>query len=183
MSANPYAPPSTEVADVPAQGQTGEAPFFAVSTTKLLVMSLCTVTIYHVYWFYQNWARIKRRKGVSMLPALRAVFAVFFCYQLFAEVRDYDRRSGNSASLAAGTLAIGWIVSTVFWRLPDPYWLVALGATLFMLPVQSRANAINAVVAPGHDPNFRFTAWNWVAVVLGGAVLLLAIVGTLAPPA
>jgi hypothetical protein len=53
---------------------------------------------------------------------------------------------------------------------------------VFILPVQALANSINATAAPDHDPNARFTPWNWVAVVVGGAILVLGIIGTFLPP-
>jgi len=87
MSANPCAPPNAEVADVTEVQAQAEPPFFAVSTTKLLVMSMCTLTFYQLYWFYQNWARLKVRNRSNILPALRALFGVLFCYQCFAEIR------------------------------------------------------------------------------------------------
>ena len=78
-------------------------------------------------------------------------------------------------------MAAGWIVCTVLWKLPDPYWWVALGAILFMLPIQGYANAVNEAVAPSHDKNSRFTLWNWVVMVPGGLLLALAILGTILP--
>jgi hypothetical protein len=46
------------------------------------------------------------------------------------------------------------------------------------VPVQQQINRINEHVAPGHDLNKHFTAWNIVAVVVGGSVFVLALVVT-----
>lgn len=182
MQENPYAPPNSHVEDIGSLVRSQEdAPWFAVSVTKLLVMSLCTLTLYQLYWFYENWRRVKRRENLSIYPAARALFAVFFCYQLFAKIRDFDARGKSEKGLGAGPLAIGWIVATVLWRLPDPYWWVAMSAILFLLPVQAQANANNSVTHPQHDPNSRFSALNWVAVSLGGLLLVAAVLGTVFP--
>lgn len=154
--------------------------FFHVSLTKLLVLSICTLGLYEVYWFYKNWQLIKRREASDIVPALRAIFSVLFCYSLFQKVEQEAEKS-NAPSIAAGPLAIGWIVVTVLWRLPDPYWLISFLAVLFMLPVQHAANAVNAYAAPDHDPNRRFTAWNIAAVVIGGLFLVLVVIGTFLP--
>jgi Domain of unknown function (DUF4234) len=180
MSSNPYAPPATEVADVP-QNSSARPPFFAVSLAKLIVMSVCTLSMYEIYWFYQNWKRINERESEKVLPAARAIFAVLFCYQCFSRIRDFQRPAGTSTDLRAGPLATGWILSTIAWKLPDPYWWISMSAILFMIPVQAHVIRINAEVAPGHDPNSRFTAWNWVAIVFGGLLVLLALVGTFLP--
>jgi hypothetical protein len=50
--------------------------------------------------------------------------------------------------------------------------IVSLCANAFLLPVQAYVNRINQASAPDHDPNSRFDAWNWVAVVVGGPLLI-----------
>src|SRR5262245_38387740 len=90
MNRNPYAPPTAAVADVLPPDAERELPFFAVSITKFVVMSICTFSIYEVYWFYKNWRRIMDRENLHIFPFTRAIFAVFFCYQCFSYVRNYQ---------------------------------------------------------------------------------------------
>jgi len=180
VNQNPYAPPTAPVSD---QGQdaakAGDTPFFAVSALKLVVMSLCTFGLYEVYWFYRQWKSLKelgRARGVSPVP--RAIFAVLFCYQCFARIRDYseDQLPGGKAFLA-GPLAAAWIISTLVWRLPEPYSLISFLSSLFLVPVQACANRLNAKEAPGHDRNARIQGWNWLAVTAGALLFILSIVG------
>ena len=182
MTTNPYAPPVAAVEDIPpTPSVTQNTPFFPVSITKLVVMSVCTFSLYEVYWFYENWRRISARTGEKMVPWARALFSVFYCYQCFTNVRDYDRRTVDSSKLAAGPLAAGWIVATILWKLPDPYWWLSMLAVAFLLPVQVLANRTNSMVSPGHAKNSEFSALNWVAIVLGGLFLILALLGTFLP--
>jgi hypothetical protein len=178
MSENPYAPPNSRVADVLPQETTAEPPFFAVSLTKLVLMSICTFGLYEVYWFYRNWKCIKGRERSNISPALRAIFAVFYCYQCFARIRAYDIERNGSSPLSAGLLAIGWIITTLLSSLPDPYWWISLLSFVFILPVQSYANRLNAQASPSHNRNASLRSWNWVALILGGALLLLALAET-----
>jgi cobalamin biosynthesis protein CobD/CbiB len=83
--------------------------------------------------------------------------------------------------ITAGPFAVGWIITTLLHRLPDPYWLISFAAVFFMLPIQSVANEINRVVATGHDENRRIRGWNWLAVALGGSLLVLTAIGTIWP--
>lgn len=166
---------------MPHQGIRPEPPFFPVSITKFVVMSLCTLGVYPVYWFDRNWRRIKTREHTNISPAFRAIFAYFYCYPCFRRIRNYDVPALTDSKLAAGPLAVGWIVTSLLWKLPDPYWLISLFAFVFLIPVQSRINRINAMVSPNYDLNNRFSAWNWVAVVLGGLLLVLGIIGTFLP--
>ena len=182
MDNSPFAPPQAVVADVappPAPGAQAVA-YFPVSRTKLLVLTFCTLGIYQYYWFYKNWKIIKERTGEDIYPFWRTFFAVFFCYQLFDRVRKHASESAPS-DLSAGLLAAVWIIVTILHRLPDPYWLVTFLSVFALLPVQEEMNAINQDAAPQHDPNARFTAWNWVAVLVGGPFFLLAVYGTFMP--
>jgi hypothetical protein len=64
---------------------------------------------------------------------------------------------------------------------PDPFGLVVFVAVFALVPVQAAANTVNAAVAPAHDRSSRFTAWNWVTIVLGGLLFLLSLVGSFLP--
>jgi hypothetical protein len=171
------------VADIaPPEDVTGEPPFFAVSVVKLAVMCLCTFTLYEVYWFYKNWQRIADREQLTAWPLLRAIFAVLYCYPCFARMRDHEGASQLNSRLPALPLAIGFIVTTLTWRLPDPWSLISLSSLLFLLPVQHYANRLNAEARPSHDRNSRFGAWNWVAVIIGGGLALLVMAGIFLGP-
>jgi hypothetical protein len=184
MSMNPYAPPAAAVADIAAPEDVAtEPPFFAVSVLKLTVMTLCTFSIYEVYWFYKHWQRIAEREREPIWPLARAFFAVFYCYGCFSRIRDHERAGEVGTRLHALALTIGFIVVTLMWRLPEPYDWISMTAFLFLLPVQHFANQLNALESPSHDRNSRFAGWNWVALIVGGSLLLLAVAGEfLVPP-
>jgi len=181
MTVNPYAPPTAVVADLAGPEVGTEPPFFAVSVTKLLVMSVCTFSAYEVYWFYRQWKRIAERERLAVSPVARAIFTFLFCYQCFVHVRDFETETETEPKLAAGPLAIGWIGTTFLWRLPDPYWWISMLAPLFLVPVQLHMNRLNAAANPQHERNSRFSGWNWVAIVLGGLLFMLAVLGTFLP--
>lgn len=176
---NPYAPPSADVADLPTVG--AQPAFFPVSLLKLTVLSLCSLGLYELYWFYKNWQLIRARERSDVTPFLRAFFAVLFCYACFDRIKSFGRSAGVTPPVSAGACAIGWIITSLCWRLPDPYWFASFGAVLFMLPVQAYVNRVNQHVAPDHDPNSRFTTSTWLTVVFGGAFLAMAIIGAFLP--
>ncbi len=164
-----------------ANGGTPVAPFFAVSLLKILVLSICTLGLYELYWFYRNWQLIKERESVDISPFWRAFWAFFYCHQCFSRVREYGAANGIRPGVSVGVLSAGWIITTLTGTLPDPYWLIASLSIGFLLPVQAYANRVNKVAAPQHDPNARFTPWNWVCVVVGGSLFVLAVVGLFMP--
>lgn len=140
-------------------------PFFAVSTAKFIVMSVFTFGIYELYWFYWNWKRIRDRESSDISPFWRTVFAYFYCYQCFARVNGYATTKGIAASVPAGLLAGGWIVAQLLWNVPGPLRVIGMFAFVPMLPVVTLTNEINQAIAPGHDPNSRFSFWNVLLIV------------------
>jgi hypothetical protein len=152
---------------------------FPVSLLKLTVMSIATLGIYELYWFYKNWNLIKQREKIKMAPFWRAFFAYLFCYQCFSDIRAQAASLGLRQSLPAGPLAVGWIITSLLWKLPDPYWFVSFFSFVFILPVQALANRVNARITSDYDPNQEFTGWNWAGVVVGAIILTLAILGTI----
>ncbi|HEY8102419.1 MAG TPA: hypothetical protein VIF82_16895 [Burkholderiaceae bacterium] len=179
MDSNPYAPPTSILIDHAAlqSSETSAPVFFPVSVVKLLIMSLCTLGMYEYYWFYKNWKAYRSHSIEDISPFWRAMFPLFFCYSLFDRVRKYNPDS-SAANLLAGPLATAWIISSLLWKLPNAYWLVTFMSILALLPVQASINVVNQIAAPAHEPNSRFTVWNWIAVGLGGPFLLLAVYGT-----
>ena len=175
-------PMSTDQDDKKSMEDFSGAPkYFAVSLLKLVVMSICTLGAYELYWFYKNWVLIKERESLDIMPFWRTFFAYFFCYSLFKRVQVSAAAIPLEKSMSPGLLATGWIISTLLWNLPDPFWLVTYIAIIFLLPVQAIANDINEFVAPGHDKNDKFSGWNVFGIVVGGLIFLLTLWGTLLP--
>ena len=174
---NPYAPPKARLDDSPVEAQATPA-FFPVSLLKLAIMSLCTLGLYQVYWFYQNWKAVQRLTGEKLNAPIRAIFYPLTCFSLFGRIREKGEKVGVEVSFKAGALAIAVFVLNLLWRLPDPYGLVSLLGFAPLLPVQAAVNVINRKIAPGTDSNSRFQAWNIAGLAIGGVVLALGIVGS-----
>jgi hypothetical protein len=176
MEANPFAPPKAVVAD-DASISGPQAHFFAVSVLKLVVMSVGTLGLYQIYWFYKHWAMIKERSEPHITPWARALFGIFWCYSCFDFIRKEERQLDIEPTLHAGLLAFGWIGLELASQLPGPYYLCSLLAPLLLIPVQVHVNQINMLAAPGHDRNARFTVWNWLALIGTGIIIGFVMLG------
>lgn len=151
--------------------------YFPVSLTKFIVMHFCTVGMYQLYWFYENWKLILERERSDASPFWKTFFMFIYCYIFFEKVRSSAAEIKIAQSISVQFLATGWIVMSTLWILPDPYGLIALVSIVFLLPVQQAANRVNEFLVPDHDRNDRFTALNIVAVVIGGLLLATVVVG------
>jgi hypothetical protein len=148
--------------------------YFAVSKTKLIVMSWCTGGVYEVYWFYKNWKLIKERTKRNIRPFWRAIFSVFFCHSLFKSVQSSVNSHRRQSSVNPGWLAVSYIALCSTWRLPDPFWLISSLSFLPLLPVQGLVNDINAKAAPSADRNSNFSISNITVMIIGGILLTFA---------
>jgi hypothetical protein len=184
MEENLYAPPKAVVADVGSITSDAEVLFFAVSPLKLAVLSVCTLGLYQIYWFYKHWVLIKQRSEPLIIPWARALFGLFWCYSCFEFIRDDERRLNVEPTLPAGPLTIAWIAASLAWRLPQPYFLLGYLAPALLVPAQRHVNHLNALVAPRHGENSRFSAWNWLAVAAGiifNGLIILSVVVKVGP--
>lgn len=175
----PSAPPAWAAASASAAGD--DAPWFAVAPRKLLVMSLCTLTFYNLYWFYQQWRRVRQRDGSDIMLLWRTVFAIFYVYPLFKRIRAEAQEAGLPASFEAGTMAVLFIVITLLGNLPGPLGMIAMLSALTLMPAQELANRINAQRAPEHPRNDRYSGLNITGIVLGGLLLMMALFGSFLP--
>jgi hypothetical protein len=166
----------TELAEVPFEVVGGGArpgtigpSWFAVGPTKLVVMSVVTLGFYQIYWFYQQWRRV-RDAGDDVWPLPRSLFGVIFGYSLFERVVQSARALAAPAASASG-LAVAYIFLCLSSQLPLPYGLLALLSALPLAAVQRVANAVAERDFPDADPNRRLTAANWAGVGVAGAFL------------
>jgi len=70
--------------------------YFPVSLPKLFVLSIATLGLYQLYWFYRNWKYVKRRDGSPIMPFWRALFSPIWFYPLYRDLkRDSRERFGK----------------------------------------------------------------------------------------
>jgi hypothetical protein len=145
--------------------------FFAVSKSKLIIMSVCTFGFYKIYWFYKNWSLVKERTGNDIQPVWRAIFTIFFVYQLFRSIKESAQANNVACSWNPGLLATTFILLAFTRRLPGPYSLIVMLNVIPLFAVQSTVNEINAKLAPFADKNEHYSGRN-IAVMIIGTLLL-----------
>lgn len=157
-------------------------PLFSVATHKFIVLSICTLGIYELYWCYQIWSHLKTASGENIRPFWRAAFAPLWAFALFHRIQDEALAAGVAAGWSAGALATAYFVLNAAWRLPDPWWLITFGSWIPMLPVQQSVQRMNSRYAlePG-ERNHQYTAANVLTIAFGGLLVVLSVLGALLP--
>lgn len=190
---NLYAPPTAQIVDPQVEAASRITPFYVVSTTKVAVLSIVTFGMYELYWFWRHWKLHKIDRKLDIWPVPRAVFSIFFAHALNREIDHRIQRNGERHRWSPGGWATLYVVTAIgnrlASRLPEDVFsaemallsavAAVLSATASLFHAQRAAN-----IASG-DPqalsNNRFTAANWVWIVLGGLFWLLIGVGLMLP--
>ena len=162
-------------------GPAAQHPFFPVSTHKFIVLSLCSINLYLLYWCYQNWSRIRDRTGERFSPFWRSFFAPLWAFSLFRKIDDQARERGVVVGWSGALLGSAYMVLYLFSTLPDPWWLITLASIVPFIPVVQSIRQINAARPAAESDNDSYTGANVAAIMLGGLILVLAIVGTFLP--
>lgn len=158
------------------EGEHGRVKF--VGLNKFILLSVITFGVYEIWWMYKAWKDYQQRVDHDIMPAARAIFSIFFMYQLITWMKESAQRLGYTSDYNAGLLFGGYFISNFLARLPDPFWLISLASFLFFIPpIQAYNYALE------NDPNIRateqtsFSGRQIVLLVLGGLFWVLVIFG------
>lgn len=152
-----------------------DAPWFPVARQKLIVMSVATMSMYQIYWFYRNWQLVNARKGSSGSPFWRALAAPITAHGLFADVRADAQARFITVGWSSAGLAVIYFCLTLCCFLDYPWWTIALGSVFALIPVHATMGAVNAKVAPNAPRNDGYSTMDIIAIVIGIALTILGL--------
>jgi len=158
-----------------------EYPYFPVGTFKFAVMSIATFGIYDLYWFWQNWKRIRNRTGDQLSPFWRAMFSPLWGFSLAHRVYEHAARARQPANWDATLLGALYLVLYMSHRLPDPWWLVCLFAFAPLVPILQTTRRINASAPAAEGDNQQLSVANILTIIVGELVFLLIAIGMFLP--
>ncbi len=180
-SSNPYAPPTSDLS------RGNEADFYVVSKDKFIVMFFGTASLYIVYWLYRNWRAYAQASGESVIPALRAVFAIFFIHSLFNRIREnldaksiaFKWRNKMDATLLVLLFLLGMVIDRMAILLVQAP-VAQLASSLLLLPEVflwlKAQDAINhACGDAAGKSNSDYTTANYIWIAIGLAIWGLTI--------
>jgi uncharacterized membrane protein len=152
-----------------------DTPWFPVARHKLIVMSVATLSMYQIYWFFKNFQRMNQRAGSGSSPFWRAVFAPLTAHGLFTHVRTDAQSRFIAVSWSSAGLAVIYLGLTLICFFDYPWWTLALGSVFALVPVHATMEEVNRKVAPNGVRNDRYSATNAVLIVLGVALTILGL--------
>lgn len=158
-----------------ASPHAADAPYFPVARQKLIVMSVATLSLYQIYWFYRNFQRMNARVGSGASPFWRAIAAPLTAYGLFAAARTDAQSRFIAVQWSSAGLAAIYFLLTLCCFLDYPWWTIALCSVFALVPVHATMEEVNRKVAPATPRNDRYSAMDGVAIVIGIALTILGL--------
>jgi predicted negative regulator of RcsB-dependent stress response len=164
--------------------------YFDISLLKLILLSVFTFGIYHLYWFYRNWKAIKVATNQKISPFWRTVFAGLFAWPLFKQILGSAKQHGYDKSYSPGFLGILYFLSVAttngLSRLPEYHLGVSVAVIIILLvsiiPLIYAQKAIsynNAQLTK--DPPQTTTAGEVIFIIIGLIIGILAMIGWFVP--
>jgi hypothetical protein len=150
-----------------------------ISPTKFVVLCLASFGLYGLWWQYKTWRFFKQWKQADTWPAARALFSFFTFNELLQTINEFSYSNTGYTPIPNTTgLTVWYIVLNLLGRLPDPLWIIALGAVGFEVPA-FRAFRDAMLDAPGYGGSNQrsFSTRQVVALIMGILAWSIVILG------
>ena len=154
----------------------------SLTPTNFVILGIVTFGIYPFWWMYKMWVFFKDREMTNIMPAARAIFAIFYMYRLFEKIQAFASKKGFNSNYSSEGLFAIWIVLNLVSRLPDPYWLLSLlSAFVFIRPLEAFNNAIENSESHILEIKSGFNKKQWGLLIVFGLFLILVIFAMFVP--
>ena len=174
------APPFSPAARIATRDVVAAA-YYSPPTLKLASLSLVTLGLYPLDWFWQNWRAIKRETGGTQWPWARALFAPLWSFLCFSDLRDIAVSRRRELAFAPGLLAAVYFLLNLGGRLPGGMGLVSLLTFVPILPINSLLRRYHREEGVDMQRMDRFGVWHILLLLFGAGFLLLVLFGLSLP--
>jgi len=123
--------------------------YYPVSSLKFFILSVLTLGLYHVFWFYKNWEYVKNREHSTIMPWGRALFYTLWYYPLYSSIERDSKFSETSLKTTKNgvflSLGILFFITSFVSNTESIYSYIALFLTIIVvLPLVERINAFTS---------------------------------------
>ena len=153
--------------------------FFAVPVGKFILLSCLTFGLYSLFWFARNWNLIQKQEKSKIHPTARALFSIFFFYELSEKVQKSAKSNGYEKTYSSGLMTILYILFSFSYRLPENYWLVGLLIFLPFLPLLEAILYNNQKIVPTGKINSQYHTGEIITIIIGAILWALVLIGLL----
>ena len=150
--------------------------YYCLPAIKLAILSLATLGLYSIFWFYENWRIIKIYDKSNIHPFARAIFSVFYGLSLFKKIyHSADIHGVRSIYKPLNHYLLFLALSSIIF-LPDPWWLLAGLNVLPFLAIQKVIQINNRKIDPSFRTKKRFSKREIAITITSVALLLFGLI-------
>lgn len=154
---------------------------YSISLAKFIFLYVATLGMYGIWWSYKTWRFFKERNDSDISPIARAIFAIFFHYDLITRVQYFAEEKDYNKDYSAGLLTFGFIAANFLSYLPAPLNFLSLTSFVFLIPpfqawnyALENADDVKVVYQNG------ITGRHVAAVLIGIVFWIFTIIGIIA---
>lgn len=152
-------------------------PIHLTPSNKFILFYIFTFGLYGIWWMYKTWAFFKVKENSKIWPVARAIFVVFFIYELFEKIKRFAKSNNHEVGYASEGLFGGYVVLFLASKLPDPYWLISVLSFLcFLQPINAFNQAISNSDLYDANINSGFSGRQIALLIFGAIWWLLNII-------
>jgi tetratricopeptide (TPR) repeat protein len=150
---------------------------------QVLTLDVASFGVYTLYWFIRNRRLAERRLGIKPMPIWQWVVPLWNVIVYYSSAIIIGKRvkaAGIDYRVPFVWQAVALMIISSLWRLPNPWWLLSLASSLALATMHVSLNRAEKLDYPTLASP-RLTVWEYIIIVVGLALLALAIIGTLMP--
>ncbi|MFZ7116059.1 MAG: hypothetical protein ACO1G9_11815 [Bacteroidota bacterium] len=156
---------------------------FLISENKFMFLCFISLGMYQVWWKYKAWKFFKERENLDIIPAARAIFTIFFLHGLLNRILGYASSKGYAKDFSVTGMYLGYIVSSMCSRLPEPYYLIGLMNFTFLLPAFRAFNYAKENSSEIKVTHLDYFTGRQITLIVVGTLLWLLILTGMFDPA
>ncbi|WP_271784428.1 hypothetical protein [Aquimarina algiphila] len=156
--------------------------FELLSIQKFIILSVLSLGLYEVWWIYKSWRFFRDKDNLDIMPAARAIFAIFFLNSLFEKIQDFSKSKGYTKTFSSIGYFIGFIGLNFASKLPDPYWLISFLSMFFLIPALESLNY--GIKNSGEYKVIENGKYNYrqiSIIIIGSIIWILVLIGMFVP--
>jgi hypothetical protein len=109
---------------------------------RYALLSIITLGIYNIIWFYKTWKMLAEELKLNIMPLVRALFQVFFIIPFALRLRQFLVSKGAQIGFNPIYLGVMFIAIAVFPSLLSaPFTLIAVFSFVPLIPLVEALNA------------------------------------------
>jgi hypothetical protein len=112
--------------------------YYAPSTLKLIILGILSFGIYDVYWMAKMWGIVNKVTESKAKDTWgKAIFAVFYSYSLFKQVKQIAKKADIEVGYSPGWLAAAFIIFLLVTRADNEAAFIGFLSIFCVIPVNN----------------------------------------------